>query len=60
MRQLIESVNNTLKGQWDLEQHGGLTHEGVAVRAARCPLAMTAAIWHNHKTHSPLTRFLIA
>ena len=30
VRQLIESVNDTLKGQLDLEQHGGRTFEGVA------------------------------
>ena len=32
IRQLIESVNNTLKGQLDLEAHGGRTFEGVAIR----------------------------
>ena len=30
VRQLIESVNDTLKGQLDLEQHGGRTIDGVA------------------------------
>jgi hypothetical protein len=30
VRQLIESVNDPLKGQLDLEQHGGRTIEGVA------------------------------
>ena len=34
IRQLIESVNDTLKGQLDLEAHGGRTFEGVAVRVA--------------------------
>src|SRR5260370_12667386 len=29
LRQLIESVNDTLKGQLDLERHGGRTDEGV-------------------------------
>jgi hypothetical protein len=29
VRQLIESVNDTLKGQLDLERHGGRTIEGV-------------------------------
>jgi hypothetical protein len=32
LRQLIESVNDTLKGQLDLERHGGRTIEGVTVR----------------------------
>jgi hypothetical protein len=34
IRQLIESVNDTLKGQLDLERHGGRTCECVAVRVA--------------------------
>lgn len=60
VRQLIESVNDTLKGQLDLEQHGGRTFEGVAVRVAQRILAMAAAIWHNHKTGQPVIRSLIA
>ncbi|MGW3208763.1 IS982 family transposase [Streptomyces sp. NPDC001135] len=44
VRQLIESVNDTLKAQLDLEQHGGRTFEGVAVRVAQRILAMAAAI----------------
>ncbi len=60
MRQLIESVNDTLKGQLGHEQHGGRTFEGVAVRGAQRVLAMAAAIWHNHKTSAPVTRSLIA
>ena len=60
VRQLIESVNDTLKGQLDLEQHGGRTFEGVAVRVAQRILAMAAAIWHNHHTGQPVTRSLIA
>jgi hypothetical protein len=43
-RQLIESVNDTLKGQLDLEQHGARTIEGVAVRIAQRVLALAAAI----------------
>jgi hypothetical protein len=60
IRQLIESVNDTLKGQLDLELHGGRTYTGIAVRVAQRLLAMTAAIWHNHKTGQPITRSLIA
>jgi hypothetical protein len=60
VRQLIESVNDTLKGQLDLEQHGGRTFEGVATRVAQRILAMTAAIWHNNNTGQPITRSLIA
>ncbi|WP_131764968.1 IS982 family transposase [Candidatus Protofrankia californiensis] len=60
IRQLIESVNDTLKGQLDLEQHGGRTFTGVAIRVAQRILAMAAAIWHNNKTGAPITRSLIA
>jgi hypothetical protein len=60
VRQLIESVNDTLKGQLDLERHGGQTFEGVAIRVAQRVLAMAAAIWHNNKTGQPVTRSLIA
>lgn len=60
LRQLIESVNDTLKGQLDLEAHGGRTFEGVATRIAQRILAMAAAIWHNNKTGAPVTRSLIA
>jgi hypothetical protein len=59
VRQLIESVNDTLKGQLDLEHHGGRTFAGVAVRVAQRLLAMAAAIWHNTKTGAPVTRSLI-
>jgi Transposase DDE domain len=60
VRQLIESVNDTLKGQLDLEAHGGRTFEGTAIRVAQRILAMTAAIWHNNTTGQPVTRSLIA
>ncbi|WP_210583287.1 hypothetical protein [Streptomyces sp. GESEQ-35] len=60
VRQLIESVNDSLEGQLDLEQHGGRTFEGEAVRVAQRILAMTAAIWHNRRTSAPVTRCVIA
>ena len=60
VRQLIESVNDTLKGQLDLEQHGGRTIDGVGVRIAQRLLALTAAIWHNRTTGQPITRSLTA
>jgi hypothetical protein len=60
LRQLIESVNDTLKGQLDLERHGGRTIEGVTVRVLQRLLALTAAIWHNHQTGQPVLRSLIA
>jgi hypothetical protein len=60
LRQIIESVNDTLKGQLDLEAHGGRTIEGVAVRVLQRILALTAAIWHNYHTGQPVMRSLIA
>jgi hypothetical protein len=60
VRQLIESVNDTLKGQLDLEHHGGRTIDGVGVRIAQRLLALTTAIWHNRTTGQPITRSLTA
>jgi hypothetical protein len=60
LRQVIESVNWTLKGQLDLEQHGGRTPEGILARILARILALTAAIWHNDKTSQPVMRSLTA
>ncbi len=60
IRQLIESVHDTLKGQLDLELHGGRSLAGVTARVAQRLLALTAAIWHNRATGQPITRSLIA
>jgi len=60
LRQVIESINDTLKGQLDLEQHGGRTIAGVLARVWQRLLALTAAIWHNDHTSQPVKRSLIA
>jgi Transposase DDE domain len=60
VRQSIESVNDTFKGQLSLEQHGGRTITGVAVRVLQRILALTAAIWHNWHTGQPVMRSLVA
>lgn len=60
LRQLIESVNATLKTQLDLERHGGRTPGGVLCRVLQRLLALTAAIWHNANTGQPNLRSLIA
>jgi hypothetical protein len=60
LRQLIESVNQSFKGQLDLERHGGRTGVGVAVRVLQRILALTAATWHNDKTGQPTLRSLVA
>ena len=52
-RQIIESVNQTLKAQLDLERHGARTKSGVCARVLQRLLARTAAIWHNETTHRP-------
>lgn len=58
LRQVIESINDTLKGQLDLEAHGGRTLTGVTIRVLQRLLALTAAIWHNHNTAQPILRNL--
>jgi hypothetical protein len=60
LRQVIESINNTLKAQLDLERHGGHTPAGVAVRVLQRILALTAVIWHNDHTGQPTARSLVA
>jgi hypothetical protein len=58
IRQWIESVNDTLKGQLNLEQHGGRTTEGLYARITQRLLAMAACIWHNWATAEPIKRSL--
>jgi hypothetical protein len=60
LRQVIESINETFKGQLDLERHRGRTPAGVAVRVLQRILALTAAIWHNDHTDQPVMRALTA
>ena len=50
-RQIIESINQTLKAQLDLERHGGRKPAGVCARILQRLLALTAAIWHNETTN---------
>ena len=59
LRQIIESINDTFKGQLDLERHGGHTPDGVIARILQRILALTAAIWHNDHTGQPIMRSLI-
>ena len=60
LRQIIESINDTFKGQLDLEQHGGRTITGVCARVAQRVLALIAAIWHNDLLGLPTRRSLTA
>ena len=60
IRQRIESVNQTLKGQLGLEHHGGRTQPGVLTRVAQRVLALAAGIWHSWTTGLTSRRSLIA
>lgn len=60
LRQIIESVNQTLKAQLDLERHGGRVPSGVAARVVQRLLALTAAIWHNESLGLAVRRSLVA
>ncbi len=52
-RQIIESINQTLKAQLDLERHGGRKPAGVCTRILQRLRALTAAIWNNETTSRP-------
>jgi Transposase DDE domain len=56
VRQWIESVFDTTKGQLTLEDHGGRILARVAARL----LALATAIWHNWRIGAPVKRSLIA
>nr|WP_218844726.1 IS982 family transposase [Microbacterium pseudoresistens] len=60
IRQWVESVFDTLKGQLTLEDHGGRTIAGVYSRVAARLLALAASIWHNWLIDAPIKRSLIA
>ena len=60
IRQWVESVFGTMKGQLTLEDHGGRTILGVYSRVAGRLLALAAGIWHNWLVGEPNKRSLIA
>ena len=53
IRQWIESVIDTLKGQLSLEHHGAHTMHGLATRVTQRLLALAACLWHNWQIHQP-------
>jgi len=53
VRQTIESVFDTIKGQLSLEQHGAHTMPGLITRIAQRLLALAAGLWHNWNTGNP-------
>ena len=60
LRQIVESIFDTLKDQLDLERHAARTTAGVCARVAQRLLALTAAIWHNDRLGKPVLRSLTA
>jgi hypothetical protein len=60
MRQWIEAIIGTLKGQLGLERHGGRTPAGVFTRVAQRLLAMAACIWRNWSAGTTGLRSLTA
>jgi hypothetical protein len=53
VRQWIESVFDTLKGQLGLEHHGARTAHGVFTRVAQRLLALATAVWRNWAINAP-------
>jgi len=60
VRQWIESIIDTLKGQLSLEEHGGRTPAGVMARVAQRLLALGAGVWWNWQISAPEKRSLVA
>lgn len=57
IRQWIESVFWTCKGQLGLERHGARTLPGLCARVALRLLALAAGLWHNAQVGEPGRRF---
>jgi hypothetical protein len=53
LRRWIESIADTLKGQFSLERHGAHTLEGVWVRVCQRLLTLAAGCWHNWLIDQP-------
>lgn len=60
LRQRIESVNWTLKGQLGLDQHGARVPDGLWARVVQRLLALNTVIWHNWNIGATRKRSLIA
>lgn len=60
IRQIIESINQTLKHKLNLERHCGHSPQGALNRVLQRLLALGAAIWHNHHTKQPVQCSLTA
>jgi Transposase DDE domain len=53
VRQWVESIIDTIKGQLSLERHGAITMPGLISRIAQRLLALAAGLWHNWNTGDP-------
>jgi hypothetical protein len=60
IRQWVESIIDTLKGQLGLEQHGAHTAQGLWVRVAQRLLALAAGVWFNWQLGVADKRSLVA
>jgi hypothetical protein len=56
----LRQIDQTFKGQLDLERHGGKSPAGVIVGVLSRVRALTAAIGHNDKSSQPIKRSLAA
>lgn len=53
VRQWIESIIDTTKGQLNLERHGGRTLNGVWARICQRVLALAIGVWNNWQIGQP-------
>lgn len=53
IRQWVESIIDSIKGQLSLERHGAHTLPGLISRIAQRLLALAACLWHNWNTGQP-------
>lgn len=60
LRQRVEAIIWTLKGQLGLEDHGGRIAAGLWTRVVQRLLALNVAIWHNWTIGTRVKRSLIA
>jgi hypothetical protein len=60
VRQWVESIIQSLKGQLGLEEHHGRTTSGVHARIAQRLLALAAGVWFNWQLDQPDKRSLMA
>jgi hypothetical protein len=60
LRQRIESVNESVKGQLGIEHPGAHEIDGLFARVVQRLLALNAAIWHNWAAGADRKRSLIA